>query len=197
MRQPDNPSPPPIQHNPHYMRDKFPQIDEKILQRLVSATVTRRKRVLYKRHRFGGIPVNVQEPTAQPMINTTDDELPQSVPLEKPHTRTDQPGDRPQAWLTATTLAVDNFGKLSAPSATSATKTFSFSRCEEFPVPAAPLSRVRRMYKKMEQAREEEHNKIIDLLDSQDTSGPPGDIPIRSHTWKEINFGMSFSQAKL
>ncbi|KAH8422319.1 Serine/threonine-protein phosphatase [Aspergillus melleus] len=80
-----------------YIRDEFPQIDEYILRRLVSAMVTRRKRILNKRSRSEAIRVHLQETIPQPTVDIREYELRQTATLDVSPARTDQPSTTPEA----------------------------------------------------------------------------------------------------
>lgn len=144
----------------NYVRDKFRSIDEEILQRLVRAMVTRRKRVLYKRSRFGNLALRVKETKPRPKVQapqTQPQQTPATQELPQAENKEDDIGAnyKSQAGVSATTLAVDKFKKASAPSVISGTKTVAFDNHEDLPFPLPPLGRVRRKYKKMKWALEE------------------------------------------
>jgi hypothetical protein len=77
-----------------------------------------------------------------------------------------------QAEVSATTLAADKFRKASAPSVISGTKTVAFDNHEDLPFPVPPLGRVRRKYKKMKRALEEQHkNNLASISEKSKSSG--------------------------
>ncbi|GAM42187.1 serine/threonine protein phosphatase [Talaromyces pinophilus] len=160
----------------NYVRDKFRSIDDGILQRLVRAMITRRKRVLYKRSRFGNFALRVKETKPRPTVQAPQTQ-PQKAPAtqESPQAENKEDDEDPkeddtganhksQAGVSATTLAADTFKKASAPSVISGTKTVAFDNHEDLPFPPPPLGRVRRKYKKMKRALEEQHESNLDSI---------------------------------
>lgn len=160
----------------NYVRDKFRSIDDELLQRLVHAMITRRKRVLYKRSRFGNLALRVEEtkpqpklkaPQIQPQKAPATQELPQVENMEddddlkEDDTATNH---RSQAGVSATTLAADKFKKASAASVISGTKTVAFDNHEDLPFPLPPLGRVRRKYKKLKRTLEEQRESNLDSI---------------------------------
>ncbi|KAJ5429209.1 hypothetical protein N7491_006225 [Penicillium cf. griseofulvum] len=164
----------------NYIRDKFREIDEVLLQRLGSAMVLRRKRVLYRRQRFGKGSLRVEQTGPPPIVKPPTNHHAQFAVEQEPLKRRDGLGDaskqsaKSHAAISATTLVVDNFRKASAPSRVSATKTVALNSHEDLPFPLAPLGDVRRRYKKMKRAREEEYR--ISLLILSNDSESPADL---------------------
>ncbi|KXG51570.1 Serine/threonine-specific protein phosphatase/bis(5-nucleosyl)-tetraphosphatase [Penicillium griseofulvum] len=173
----------------NYIRDKFREIDEVLLQRLGSAMVLRRKRVLYRRQRFGKGSLRVEQTDPAPIVKPPTNHHTQFAVEKEPLKRHDGPEDasgtrtKPSAKshtaVSATTLVVDNFKKASAPSRVSATKTVALNSHEDLPFPLAPLGDVRRRYKKMKRAREEEYRTSLDIL-SNDSMSPTDLVSIKS-----------------
>ncbi|KAJ6088428.1 hypothetical protein N7486_009689 [Penicillium sp. IBT 16267x] len=154
----------------NYIRDKFRNVDEKLLRRMVSAMILRRKRILFKRSRFSHGALKV--PPAPPLLKAT---LPpttavQQTAVSNPEIRSASPPfppelpEKSQTGFSATTLAVEKFRKASAPSTISAVNTIALSSHEALPFPAAPLGRVRQRYKGMRKAREEEYRLYLQYL---------------------------------
>ncbi|KAJ5494666.1 Serine/threonine-specific protein phosphatase/bis(5-nucleosyl)-tetraphosphatase [Penicillium fimorum] len=166
----------------NYIRDKFREIDEVILQRLGSAMVVRRKRVLYRRQRFGKNLLRVAKTGPPPIVNLPTSHYPQVAPRQEALERRDGPGDtsdtrtkpsgKSRTAISATTLVVDNFRKASAPSRVSTTMTVALNSHEELPFPVAPLGDVRRRYKKMKCAREEEYRISLNTLSTENFKSP-------------------------
>ncbi|KAJ5986357.1 hypothetical protein N7451_010722 [Penicillium sp. IBT 35674x] len=164
----------------NYIRDKFRNMDEKLLKRMVSAMILRRKRILYKRSRFNHGALNVPPATSLPKATpppmtaaqqtaVSDPEIPSTSPPLPP-----QLPAKSQTGFSATTLAVEKFRKASTPSAVSAVKTIALSSHEALPFPVAPLGRVRQRYKRMRKIREDEYRRnlqyLSDNFDSQQSS---------------------------
>jgi hypothetical protein len=176
----------------NYVRDKFRSIDDGILQRLVRAMITRRKRVLYKRSRFGNLALRVKETKPRPTVQAPQTQ-PQKAPAtqESPQAENKEDDEDPkeddtganyksQAGVSATTLAADTFKKASAPSVISGTKTVAFDNHEDLPFPPPPLGRVRRKYKKMKRALEEQHESNLDSISvNSRAAGETDDLEFR------------------
>uniref|UniRef100_A0A093VD80 Serine/threonine-protein phosphatase n=2 Tax=Talaromyces marneffei PM1 TaxID=1077442 RepID=A0A093VD80_TALMA len=172
----------------NYVRDKFPSIDERVLQRLVRAMVTRRKRVLYKRSRFGKLALRVKETKPQPKVQAPQIQLQQTPATQNlPEAEDKEDNDslkedgtganhKSQAGLSATTLAADKFRTASAPSVISGTKTVSLDNHEDLPFPVPPLGRVRRKYKKMKRTLEEQHKTKIASTSAEAKSASIGKL---------------------
>ncbi|KAJ5915769.1 hypothetical protein N7454_010910 [Penicillium verhagenii] len=101
----------------NYIRDKFRSVDNNLLRRLVSAMILRRKRILYKRARFGHKALKVlptktrPELTALPMNSQQKAAvISPEIPSASPPVADDLPV-RSQAGFTATTLAPEDFKK--------------------------------------------------------------------------------------
>lgn len=144
----------------YYVRDHFPTTSEAIQQRLAGAMVLRRKRILYRRSRYGSTPIRVQDVPSQPDVK-----MPQAQPTTQPrkedtHQETGdfqpqkQSGIRSQAQ-SATTLAADKFHKASAPSAVSASKTVALSSHEDLVFPPAPTGAIKSKQRQLVQQRED------------------------------------------
>ncbi|RAK81851.1 uncharacterized protein BO72DRAFT_420696 [Aspergillus fijiensis CBS 313.89] len=161
----------------NYVRDRFRNVDEKILRRLVSAMILRRRRVLYKRSRFGHQALKV------PFINSPPKKIPPPtdaprqistpvIPSAPPPIASEMPANS-QAGVSATTLAVERFRKASTPSTVSGARTVALDSHEALPFPAPPLGRVRQRYRKIRKGLEEKHRlNLQSLSDKCDTESP-------------------------
>lgn len=125
--------------------------------------------MLYKRSRFGNLALRVKETKPRPKV-----QAPQTQPQKAPATQKSPQAEnkeddtganhKSQTGVSATTLAADKFKKASAPSVISGTKTVAFDNHEDLPFPLPPLGRVRRKYKKMKRALEEQHERNLTSL---------------------------------
>ncbi|KAJ5770965.1 uncharacterized protein N7511_003016 [Penicillium nucicola] len=103
----------------NYIRDKFMEIDETILQRLASAMVLRRKRILYRRYRYGDGSLHVGQ-IGPPSIQS-----PQIAAGQEPPNRLEKSGyvsgtaakssGESHTVISATTLVADNSKKPLSP----------------------------------------------------------------------------------
>ncbi|PYI33801.1 hypothetical protein BP00DRAFT_444180 [Aspergillus indologenus CBS 114.80] len=163
----------------NYIRDRFRDVDEKILRRLVSAMIIRRRRVLYKRSRFGHRALKVPPTTARPKIIPPPTDAPQqtaggipAVPSASTPIAVEVPANS-QAGVSATTLAVEKFRKASTPSTVSGARTVALDSHEALSFPAPPLGRVRQRYRRTKRTLEEKHRLYLQsLFDKCDTESP-------------------------
>ncbi|KAJ5980058.1 hypothetical protein N7481_007356 [Penicillium waksmanii] len=154
----------------NYIRDKFRNMDTKLLGRMVSAMILRRKRILYKRSRFSHGALKVPSATPLPKATPPPMTAAQQTAISNPEISSASPPapaelpEKSQTGFSATTLAVEKFVKASAPSTVSVAKTIALSSHEALPFPVAPLGRVRQRYKRMRKAREEEYRLYLQYL---------------------------------
>ncbi|RFU35428.1 hypothetical protein B7463_g890, partial [Scytalidium lignicola] len=164
----------------NHIRDRFPGVSDNIRQRLASTMLLRRKRILYRRHRYGKTTIRPQEVPSQPSLTR---------PIARTWGRTlDHPEEpaRKQVTLTpsrsvvqsltqtATTLSPESFQKASGPSVVSVSKTVALSNHEELPFPLAPCSGLLRKYRQLRKQREEKHKVDLEFLTSnEEQSGQP------------------------
>ncbi|OJK03580.1 hypothetical protein ASPACDRAFT_10380, partial [Aspergillus aculeatus ATCC 16872] len=163
----------------NYVRDRFRNVDEKILRRLVSAMILRRRRVLHKRSRFGHRALKVPLITSPPKTIPPPTDAPQQTAVSTPVIPSASPpmaGEMPansQAGVSATTLAIERFRQASTPSTVSGARTVALDSHEALPFPAPPLGRVRQRYKKIRKGLEEKHRlNLQSLSDKRDTESP-------------------------
>ncbi|KAI0405375.1 hypothetical protein F4802DRAFT_180093 [Xylaria palmicola] len=162
----------------NHIRDRFPGASDVIRQRLASTMVQRRKRILYRRTRYG---------------KTKDPIRPQEVPspLSKPRPEARSTIDQPEVGskhvlamrpaqsntrsiaLTATTLTPDSFQRVSGPSVASASKSVALSDHEDLRFPPAPCGSIRRRYNKMKRKRRKALWNKLDLLPTRAPEGSP------------------------
>lgn len=146
------------------IRRKFPDCDEKIRKRLADAMLLRRKRILYRRSRYGKsttrniptppqklVPIIQKEPSG---IQNTPGPVGDGHPGH-PYTRTQ--GQTPSApesrAITATTINMEHWKKASAPSVVSTTKTVRLSNYEHLEFPPAPKRPILKKLKELKEKR--------------------------------------------
>ncbi|KAI0850769.1 hypothetical protein F5Y00DRAFT_232018 [Daldinia vernicosa] len=169
----------------NHVRDKFPGVSDSICQRLAETMVLRRKRILYRRSRYGNAPIRPQETPSQPRVTVP------KVQLKIRAAEHPQVSEGPQAAgdasksaiqsvaQSATTLAPSNFQKASAPSVVSVSKTVALSNHEELPFPPAPLGSLKRKYNEIRRQREEIDKHNLDSPNSGDK------LKSLNSVWKE------------
>lgn len=151
----------------NYICGRFPSIQDSLRQRLASSMVLRRKRILYRRSRYGGSPIRPKKTIPQPKI-----ELPQrqvAVAPELPEELTEASLAPTKSAVqslavTATTLAADDYKRVSTPSVISATKTVALGNHEDLVFPPAPNGRVKQRYKILKKRREVAHEAYLKSL---------------------------------
>ncbi|RYO79715.1 hypothetical protein DL766_010476 [Monosporascus sp. MC13-8B] len=153
----------------NYICGRFPSIEDSLRQRLTSLMVLRRKRILYRRSRYGGSPIRAKKTISPP--NVEPPRTQQQVPLaleaaEAAHLVNVMPAKsniQPLA-VSATTLAADEFKKASTPSVVSATKTVALGNDEDLVFPPAPNGQVKQRYRTLKKEREELHKAYLNSL---------------------------------
>ncbi|KAK0126642.1 hypothetical protein ONS95_008226 [Cadophora gregata] len=147
----------------NYVFGRFPSIQDIILQRLAATMVLRRKRILYRRSRYGANPIKIRRSALQPVVTlpavdqqSNSPEVSLAVHDQSRTSKRDQNTVESKA-VSATTLAADAFKKVSAPSVISVTKTVALGNHEELVFPPAPTGRLRQKYNKLKRQRLEDH----------------------------------------
>jgi hypothetical protein len=189
----------------NYIRDRFPEISDAIRQRLASTMLMRRKRILYRRSRYGETPIRPKKIVSQPVV---------TLPSAQQHTA-EAPEQPPRAdevevgakssqsvvqslAVSATTLAADTFKKASAPSVVSVTKTVALGDHEDLIFPPAPNGHIKRRYRHLKKYREEEHKAHLNSLPHyslyEEYNGQP---PLSLDVVSELRQEISISKAKL
>ncbi|KAH7417504.1 hypothetical protein BKA64DRAFT_301951 [Cadophora sp. MPI-SDFR-AT-0126] len=154
----------------NYVLGRFPDIDDTILNRLASSMVLRRKRILYRRSRYGASSIKPRRSALQPTVTLPTIEQPSNapdVPLSiHEHVRTPLSGKSTteSTAISATTLAADAFRKAAAPSVISVTKTVALGSHEELIFPPAPTGRLNQKYKSLKKQRIENHQTYLQSL---------------------------------
>lgn len=146
-----------------YIRDRFPEVSDAIQERLANTMLLRRKRVFYRRSRYGPSPTKVEElqklpSAARPSIRL--DALAADQPHdESPSTNTLPPQTIVQSVTqTATTFSPSNFQRASAPSAVSVSRSVAISDYGNLlPFPPAPCGNIMQKYKRLKKQREAEY----------------------------------------
>ena len=155
----------------HNIRDRFPGINEITLERLVSTMLLRRKRILYRRSRYGNAHIKLQDSTPKPKIKAPQSQQqiivdPEPAPVSEKSQPTVQiaPTIVQSVAPSATTLAADKFKMASTPSVVSASKTVALGNNQDLVFPPAPKSRIRLKYERLEEKRRREHATRVQAL---------------------------------
>ena len=136
------------------IKDRFPGCSDVLLDRLASTMVLRRKRILYRRHRYGKTPVRRIEPVSQPEI--TDHNVPHVGTIHIPDGGLQESGRiggqavaataqtvMKSVAKSATTLAAAQFHQASSPSVVSGAKTIALGTHESLNFPRPPRRHIR------------------------------------------------------
>lgn len=167
----------------NYICGRFPSIHDNLRQRLASSMVLRRRRILYRRRRYGESPIRVNKTITQPKIQIPQTQRQGPVILDL----TNEGAEAAESTVglaqakstvrslavSATTLAVDNYKKALTPSVISATKTVALGSHEDLVFPPAPNGRIKLRYKRLEKQRRQAHQAYITSL--------PGYYPQAEH----------------
>jgi hypothetical protein len=188
-----------------YILGRFPDISNAIRQRLASTMLLRRKRILYRRSRYGETPIRPKKTISQPTITQPPTQQQAAIAPEQP-LGPDGPEVAAKSAqsivqslaVSATTLVADNFKKASAPSVVSVTKTVALGNHEDLIFPPAPNGRVKQKYKQLKKQREEEHKTYLKSLPFyllyEEHNGQP---PLNLDTLSKLRQKISDAEAKL
>ncbi|KPM38857.1 hypothetical protein AK830_g7711 [Neonectria ditissima] len=139
----------------HYISGRFPSISNGLRKRLASSMVLRRRRILYRRSRYGSSPI---KPTTirQPTFHRPESQAQLAIPLQDLSDPAETPTETnsapakssvKSAAVTATTLAAEAYNKASSPSVISATRTAAVGNRDELIFPPPPNGLIRRRFK--------------------------------------------------
>ncbi|KAI0599834.1 hypothetical protein F4775DRAFT_548461 [Biscogniauxia sp. FL1348] len=150
------------------IRDRFPAASDNIRLRLANTMLLRRKRILYRRFRYGKTSIRSQEVPSQPSITRPEARPAMNLPQEptKPRvTAVPSQSAIQSVAQTATTLLPESFQKASSPSVVSVSKTVALSRHEDLRFPPAPCGNLMRKYNKLKKQLEEKRGAFLDPND--------------------------------
>lgn len=154
------------------IRRRFPDCDEVLRGKLAAAMLLRRKRILYRRSRYGKFPAMNAPPAPQNVVpnpgkaqsdfQLAEQQIVISGPLGRPVKRTQSTaGSRA---ITATTLNIEQWRKASTPSVISKSKTIHLSSHEELNFPPAPTRPVLQKLRALKEQRRVRHEERLNLL---------------------------------
>lgn len=154
-----------LSHYKHYIGDGFPTASESIQQRLADAMILRRKRILYRRSRYGG--TAIQLPKVENKVSIT---LPDSLlQLED-----NQKAIAPSRIKSATTLQPEKFKMVtSSPSVVSTTMTVALGNHEALKFPAAPGLHAKRKYEQFKAEQLAAHQAMLGKADESSSAADP------------------------
>ncbi|RKL43636.1 hypothetical protein BFJ70_g3949 [Fusarium oxysporum] len=152
----------------NYIHDRFPGTSEEIRKRLASSMVLRRKRLLYRRERYGKKPIQLPQITSAPLISHPEPDI--ITPLDD----VERPAKRRivaaptqsvvHSTATATTLSPERFRKAAALSVVSVSKTVKLSDNEDAVFPPAPTRTLMQRYNNTKLDIEDRHKQRLSTI---------------------------------
>ncbi|KAM5364960.1 hypothetical protein ACJA88_012802 [Fusarium oxysporum] len=152
----------------NYIHDRFPGASEDIRKRLASSMVIRRKRLLYRRERYGKKPIQLPQITSAPRISHPEPDI--ITPLDD----AERPAKRRivaapaqsvvHSTATATTLSPERFRKAAAPSVVSVSKTVKLSDNDDAVFPPAPTRALMQRYNNTKRDIEDRYKQRLSTI---------------------------------
>ncbi|KAF3065680.1 hypothetical protein CFAM422_009595 [Trichoderma lentiforme] len=154
-----------LSHYKRYISEGFPTASVTIQQRLADAMILRRKRILYRRSRYGG--TAIQLPKVETKVSIA---LPDSLlQLED-----NQKAIAPSRIKSATTLQPEKFKMAtSSPSVVSATMTVALGNHEALKFPTAPGLHAKRKYEQFKAEQLAAHHAMMGKADEPSSAADP------------------------
>lgn len=166
----------------YYIRDRFPTTSETIRKRLADTMILRRKRILYRRSRYGSTPIRVESLPSQPEITR-----PRAQNITRPQAdaaggrQLERQNDTKSLAPSATTLAADNFRKASVPSVVSASRTVALSSHDKLVFPAAPTGAIEKKRRQLVAQRQDTLRRRLEIQGGT----PEGDDRTPAQEWQD------------
>ncbi|KAI6764231.1 hypothetical protein HG530_008020 [Fusarium avenaceum] len=156
----------------NYIRDRFPGTTEDIRERLVDTMLLRRKRILYRKERYGKTSIRLPQAVPKPVISHPRPEPIEEVAQGRLKRRAVEAPSQSRiqsVTRTATTLSPEKFKKAAAPSVISVSRTVALSSNDELCFPRPPTACLLRKYNeaKKEIEKEEQNPNYSDLGDEE------------------------------
>ncbi|RKL01602.1 hypothetical protein BFJ68_g12251 [Fusarium oxysporum] len=152
----------------NYIQDRFPGTSEDIRNRLASSMVLRRKRLLYRRERYGKNPIQLPQMTSAPRISHPVPDI--TMPLDD----AERPAKRRivaaptqsvmHSTATATTFSPERFRKAAAPSVVSVSKTVKLSDNDDAVFPPAPTRALMQRYSNTKRDIEDRYKQRLSTI---------------------------------
>ncbi|KAK4220499.1 hypothetical protein QBC38DRAFT_195002 [Podospora fimiseda] len=166
----------------NHIRDMFPNITEKIRNRLAFTMLLRRKRILFRPSRYGSntISISRHENPAQAVQVDDPNLVATAVRLENSKisspVRPAAPVDVARSVVqstaqTATTLNPEDYRRASTPSILSVTKTIPLGNHDKLRFPAPPRGAILLEYKKRLKGKEHGHSRDAETLQDKKPEG--------------------------
>ncbi|PYH93865.1 Annexin [Aspergillus ellipticus CBS 707.79] len=159
------------------VRRKFPQCGETIIKRLATSMLLRRKRILYRRSRWGyeshlskktaSSSLFIHQKVPETLDHLADDTITQSLDEKEPSVAEafePAPSNSGSRAQTATTVTSEQFNRASAPSVAHRARTIHLSASDELIFPPPPKNVIMSKFNAMRSKREEEHADFLEPL---------------------------------
>ncbi|KAI6301924.1 hypothetical protein MCOR33_002648 [Pyricularia grisea] len=140
-----------------FIADRFPKITHGLAERLSSAMLLRRKRILYRRSRYGTSPIRVKKVALRPEVPFPSVMKLEGQPLDKMEHQGASIAPSTIPAQSATTSAPENYGKASTFSIISISNSAFVGMLEHLAFPSAPTDSIRKVYTKLKEQRKREH----------------------------------------
>ncbi|KAJ5747490.1 Peptidase S8/S53 subtilisin/kexin/sedolisin [Penicillium nucicola] len=157
-----------------YIQDKFPGTTEGIVDRLATTALIRRKRILYRRTRYGQNPVKIHKPRPQPIHQAPQGDQAHVSSSHKGNIESSNPShpkdlaqsivetaQTSQTKISATTLTPSQFKRISVQSVVSETRTVVLEQHEEIVFPPCPIGNLNKRYKEIQASHNESYKGFL------------------------------------
>lgn len=156
----------------NYIRDRFPGTNEDIRGRLADTMLLRRKRILYRKERYGKTSIRLPEAVVKPVISHPRPEPREEVTPGRVKRRAVEVPSQSHiqsVTQTATTLSPEKFKKAAAPSVVSVSRTVALSSTDKLCFPPPPTACLIRKYNEARKDIEkQEHDLIYSSLNDEE-----------------------------
>ncbi|KAF4948625.1 hypothetical protein FGADI_9529 [Fusarium gaditjirri] len=145
----------------NYIRDRFPGTNEEIRKRLADTMLLRRKRILYRKERYGKSSIRLPEAVAKPVISHPRPEPREEITQGSVKRRAVEAPSQSHiqsVTKTATTLSPEKFKKAAAPSVISVSRTVALSSTDKLCFPPPPTAGLMRKYNKAKKEIEKQED---------------------------------------
>ncbi|EHA52310.1 hypothetical protein MGG_13309 [Pyricularia oryzae 70-15] len=140
-----------------FIADRFPKITDGLAERLSSAMLLRRKRILYRRSHYGTSPIRVKKVALRPEVPFPSVMKLEGQPLDKMEHQGASIVPSTIPAQSATTSAPENYEKASTSSIISISNSDFVGTLENLAFPSAPTDSIRKVYAKLKEQRKREH----------------------------------------
>lgn len=151
----------------NYIRDRFPGATEDIRERLADTMLLRRKRILYRKERYGKTSIRLPQAVPKPVISHPIPEPIEEVTQGHVKRRAVEAPSQSRiqsATRTATTLSPEKFKKAAAPSVFSVSRTVALGSTDELCFPPPPTASLMRKYNKAKREIGKQEDDLISLI---------------------------------